>query len=166
VTYNDLRAEWANIIEARIKTLAPNYNDWPDLPVVKIETLDVTSKPIDAYRYGHATGSLTTHKQVWTKQLPAEIRKLLPPLGDNGTIAVDFLAAPAAGQEDDLNTRNLLAVFASRDTYYPVRKTYPALFVTLGCEHDYDETGSRHQRGYHVGRCRKCGHRFVCDSGD
>lgn len=163
MTYNDYRLEEANIVTERIKDKAPGYNDWPDIPVISVRELDVAGNPEDALAHGLVKGGLTTHKQVEVKQLPPEILNLFP--YGVGWVSVDFTLVSPAGQSDPPATRNLLAVFDNRRTYSPV-KEWPALHVTLGCAHDYDDAGSNHRRGYHVGRCRKCGHRFVCDSGD
>jgi len=162
-TYNDQLAAEANIVTERIAEKAPGYNYWPDFPVLKIEELDTVNNPNDAFRYGFMLGGLTTYRQVRFDTLPKEIRSLRPET--LGTMTVNFTAAQSAGQSDPVETRNLLALFPAHTTYNP-RRDYPALFVTIGCVHDYDRAGSNPRRGYNIGRCRKCGHRFVCDSGD
>jgi len=170
-TYNDQLAAQANIVTERIAEKAPGYNDWPDFPVLKIMELNVFGNASDALEHGEARGGLSTMRQVQVKQLPREIRALLPPYDDNGYVNVFFTLAPSAGQEDPATTRNLRAIFDHRRVYGALRKhpllgDYPALHVTIGCAHDYDRAGSNPRRGYNIGRCRKCGHRFVCDSGD
>lgn len=34
------------------------------------------------------------------------------------------------------------------------------------CDHDWDETGANHSRGWHPARCKKCGFNASIDSGD
>lgn len=41
-----------------------------------------------------------------------------------------------------------------------------AIFTFEMCEHEWDESGANHSRGWHPARCKKCGFDASIDSGD
>ena len=51
-------------------------------------------------------------------------------------------------------------------TDYDWRIKQNAVYTFAFCEHDWDESGANHSRGWHPMVCRKCGYDASIDSGD
>lgn len=140
-----------------------NFNSWPDkLEIVNKRALDL-SNAAEAYDAGMIMGrarSAGELRQIDGKDIPGwmENQKL---------ISIFFVHKQPAGQEDDIDKRNILAIWSIRKFNEQERKFIEHIHVwEIGCKHTYDDTGSRHSYGYHKGKCTKCGHRYLCDSGD
>jgi hypothetical protein len=165
------------------------YRAWPDqLEVVEIKLYDQFD-PHAMYAIGQLVGrsmsrrvpyEVFSHKRAGYDNEDnnlAKIRQALPrsPSGDgyytdSTLIEFHFSFVGALGQQDDLAKRNIKAAVAPptrwMNRFDRAEFTSHGLVVTIGCKHDYDDAGSNHQRGYHKGRCRKCGHTFMRDSSD
>ena len=163
-------------------------NGWPDLmEVVGFKVYD-RFDPHDMHTLGYLVGNSKVHRQISYKVFNyqnagydnddkplAEIRRHLPPLyyghyTDSSFINVQFGFLGPHGQEDDINLRNIHAIFDATRKYNSLlqRNEFVShgLVVTIGCKHDYDDAGSNHNRGYHKGRCKRCSHTYMVDSSD
>lgn len=167
-----------NLIRERIDaaTTAENlWNAFPDqLDVISFKSVDLTD-PNEAYEYGWLIGQEHAYRQIRFHNFPRETWPDLKKAGwkanDMSLVYTHFLLAAPRGQEDDPTKRNIRVVTAPQRDYSSykagVRPSYlPGLIIEIGCKHDYDDAGSRHQRGYHLGKCKRCGHKWMCDSGD
>lgn len=161
-------------IEKRIDdaTTSPQkFNHWPDkLDVIKVTTYDLANAE-QAWEAGCLWGGAAAHsgrafRQIYPDRVPYSIRKQVKISKRHWMLSTYFVPAYARGQMDDEATRNLHALFEVSDlgrrSIYPYKKKLIA--VELGCKHDYDRTGSR--MCLDMGTCRKCGHKFLCDSSD
>jgi hypothetical protein len=151
------------------------WNGWPDkLELVRVTEVDL-SDPKEAFRYGGLCARPHEFRQVRFFEFPAEVQPLLKATGWNDSeqslVYVHFTLAGARGQEDDSTRRNILAVTEPR-TNYGARGAdgkysyHDGVLIEIGCNHDYSDAGSNHQRGYHKGLCKRCGHKFMRDSSD
>ena len=165
------------------------WNSWPDkLEVVGFKVYD-HQDPGDMYHMGYLLGAAQEYRQIrWTEfdyqhagydnedKPLVEIRRHLPqPAYGQGytkssLVYVWFGLAAARGQQDDGGKRNIQAIFEPQKRYNSLFKRQEivthGLVVEIGCKHDYSDSGSNHQRGLHRGRCKRCGHTYLCDSGD
>lgn len=140
--------------------LSGGYNDWPDLPIVKVETWDLNDPKV-ARQYGYMEAKSEVRRAPTHGSLPALVRSYLPKAPDNYAIRVDFLYARSHGWvHDDVETRNILAIMAPYHLRGP--EIYPAVVVELGCAHEFKGTST--QRGWHSYTCVKCGHHYEDDS--
>lgn len=164
------------------------HNNWPDrLEVVSLKVYDPTS-PADMHHLGYLVGNATVSRQISYKVFSykaagydnddkplVEIRRHLPApsyghYSDSSFLRVQFGFVGPHGQEDDIVKRNINVIFDAPTHYNSVfqRQDFVShgLVVTIGCKHDYDDSGSNHNRGYHLGKCRKCSHTYMVDSSD
>ena len=173
-------------------TTADNkWNFWPDkLEIVKLRLYD-SINPEEMHALGYLQGTAKVMRQIRYGEFShakvgydndgdgaslVDVRQQMPrsksPYGfrDDTLIHVDFTLAGARGQEDDSTKRNILAIFPAVEEYDSIFKRQRivthGLVVEIGCRHDYSDAGSNHTRGYHKGECRRCGHRWMQDSGD
>jgi hypothetical protein len=161
-------------------TSTNKWNSWPDqLEIVRIEEVDVRD-PYAAYTMGYTMAKAPAMRQIDEKNIPMEIRTALRKKLAGGWIdrlyrleTAHFGLATPVGQVDPAETRNIVIIFEPRKKYI-YGKNGPGSYefetagviVEVGCKHEYDDAGSNHRRGYHKGRCTRCGHAFMCDSGD
>jgi hypothetical protein len=187
-TYREALRE--RLAEATTHDNKQNY--WPNkLEVVRLQVLDHRS-PEDMYEAGYLMSrslvdgcsrgiyaSEFSHKVAGydNEDRPlVEVRRLLPPdpyghqRRDTSLIHVYFALAGARGQEDDAERRNIYALFPPPNKYVHVHKEMRfvghGLIVEIGCKHEYSDAGSDHTRGYHIGECKRCGHKYMIDSSD
>lgn len=133
------------------------WNNWPDfMELVRIEHYDLRD-PEKAYIAGKLMGSSQTMRQIRSEAFPIE---LAPPY--KGITSVHFTYAYDKGQMDSIETRNIFAMIEYRVPGLANR--LELIVAEIGCKHRYDTTGSRNCLS--VGTCQKCGHKFLCDSGD
>jgi hypothetical protein len=168
-----------------------HWNVWPSkAEIVSITVYDMTD-PMKAFTLGGLIGHAKVMRQIYYSEFSyakagydnegdgaslVEVRQMMPRfrqrvnMNDQTLIHVDFILAGARGQEDDPVKRNILAIFPPHRHYNNVLQRMEfeshGLVVEIGCRHDYSDAGSNHQRGYHKGRCKRCGHTYMCDSGD
>jgi hypothetical protein len=168
------------LVEGRViayTTGGDHYNAWPDLAeIVDIVSLD-TADAKAMYDFAYRLGTAEAGRNVRFDSLPHNIKNMLPepawggPPSDATLIRCRFALCGPHGQIDDAHKRNLYVLFEPHARWNsPLGKNIfvssHALLVTIGCKHDYDDYGSNHQRGYHKGKCRRCGHTFMVDSSD
>jgi hypothetical protein len=162
------------------------WNNWPDqLEVVGLKVYDQFD-PHEMFAIGRLLGQAKVHRQisyaVFSHQAAGydnedkplvEIRKRLPRpraahYSDTTLIPFDFVFLAPAGQEDDINRRNIHAI-ARPTTHHNglmQREEFIShgLVITIGCKHDLEDAGSNHNRGDHRYKCRKCGWTYRVDS--
>lgn len=182
------------LIKDRLAAWTPSdnkWNSWPSLAEIVRLTLYDQVDPVAMHELGYLQGTADVMRQIRYSEFNhtkvgydnegdgaslVDVRQQMPRLGyrvgftDQTLIHVDFTLAGARGQEDDPVKRNILAIFPAHKDYDSVFKrsrwATHGLVVEIGCRHEYDDVGSNHQRGYHKGVCRRCSHRWMCDSGD
>ena len=179
------------LLKQRLDDATPEDNKWNGWPsameVVGFRVYD-RFDPHDMHELGYLVGTSKVTRQVSYKVFDyktagydneakpmVEIRRHLPPQSyghytDSSHINVRFGFLGPHGQEDDITRRNIYAIFDATTKYNSLLQRNElmshGLVVTIGCKHDYSDAGSNHNRGYHKGECKRCGHRFMVDSSD
>lgn len=144
-------------------------NAWPDVPIVKIETYDL-SEAAQAYTFGselgyaHGTGAL---RQPRADNLPRDVREVLQKYDMEFYLNETWWNLMRQyGEHKDSGVQNLRAIFPARRSYNFETKrqefTSPGVVVILGCKHEYKATA----RGncWQESTCQLCGHTFEIDS--
>lgn len=146
-----------NIRQIVTDRIGDGWNDWPDLPIVKISSYNLTDpeKALDygiSYGYADAVGQ---PRQVAPKNLPELVKAYLEGVGWESWLYTVRISVKYVGM-GNTDPSNLMVWFN------PNRIKNVGLAIEVGCDHNV--TATQLGNCYARYRCSKCGMIYEVDS--